>query len=335
MRLGKVKESILKRSVLRQLHTERPFAFSQYKESIGFFPVEDVLVKVDPVEGWTLAAHRAVYGAVNSLAVADAVPEGIVPVVLMPKETEEQQLKRFMQEMDALCRQEAICCMPGHTAISPYVSTLLLSVTAIGKKKVPVEKNPKEKEVLWTKKAIHPDRDIVAAGTVGREGAAMLAWEREAELGTRYPTFFIEEAKHLFDDASMKKAADCARKTGNCYMHAIGEGGVFAGLWQLAAAGKVGLCIELKDIPIKQHTIEVCEYFRLNPYMLRSGGAFLMVCDNGERMVAALRQQGTPAAVIGRTTRGNDKIIRYDDEVRYLEPPKEDEYYKCIGTLPR
>lgn len=330
MRLGKVKESILKRSVLRQLHTERSIISSQYRENVGFFPVEDVLVKVDPIEGWTLAAHRAVYGAVNSLAAANADPVGMVPIILMPKETEEQCLKRLMQEIDSLCRQEAMYCLAGHTAVSPHVDTLILSVTAVGKKKVPVEKNSNEKELLWTEKTVHPDRDIVVAGTVGREGAAMLAWEREEELCTRYPKFFIEEAKHIFEDASMKKAADLARKAGASYVHAIGEGGIFAGLWELSTVGKVGMCIELKEIPIKQHTIEVCEYFHLNPYMLYSGGTLLLVCDHGERTVAALRQEGIPAAVVGRTTSGNDKIIRYDDEVRYLEPPKEDEYYKCI-----
>ena len=114
----------------------------------------------------------------------------------------------------------------------------------------------------------------------------------------------------------------------------VREGGIFAGLWELAASAGTGIDIALKNIPIRQHTIEVCEFFRLNPYMLRSGGTLLMVSANGERAAAALCEAGIPAAVIGRTTGNNDKIIRYDDEVRYLEPPKEDEllqYYKCIN----
>ena len=85
MRLGKVKESILKRSVLRQLHTYGQTGSPGYGEDAGFFPVEEaaliqqsisrlIAVSVNPVEGWTLAARRIVYGAVNSLAAAGAVP---------------------------------------------------------------------------------------------------------------------------------------------------------------------------------------------------------------------------------------------------------------------
>lgn len=55
----------------------------------------------------------------------------------------------------------------------------------------------------------------------------------------------------------------------------------------------------------------------------------LAVCRHGDNVVKALRQEGFSAAVIGRTTEGKDRIIRYDDEIRFLEPPKEDEYYKA------
>lgn len=64
--------------------------------------------------------------------------------------------------------------------------------------------------------------------------------------------------------------------------------------------------------------------------MLISGGTLLIVCENGERVAAALAKEGIPAAVIGQTTDRNDRIIRYDDEIRYLEPPKEDEYYTTV-----
>ena len=102
----------------------------------------------------------------------------------------------------------------------------------------------------------------------------------------------MEEAEHLFDDASMRKAADIARAAGAVGIHDVREGGIFGGLWELAAAGGVGLDVELKRIPVRQHTIEVCEFFRLNPYMLISGGTLLIVCENGERVAAALAKEG-------------------------------------------
>lgn len=338
MRVGKVKESILKRSVLRQLHNKSDSGSPQYGEDAGCFSVpmdpvstdrysqsmsENVLAKmaisVHPVEGWTLAAERAIYHAVNSLAAAGATPQSVAPVIMMPKGTEERQLKQLMKEMDVLCGQEKISFVAGHTTISPYVTDLILSMTAAGYFKDNHVKEPKKEANL----------DVVVAGTVGREGAAMLAVEREQELLQRYAATYIEQAKQLFEDGSMQKAVYVARKAGAVSIRHIGEGGIFAGLWELAAAGKVGLDIALKRIPIRQHTIEVCEFFRLNPYMLRSGGTLLLTAKNGERIVNALQEKGISAEVIGRTTDGNDKLIRYDDEIRYLEPPKEDEYYKA------
>ena len=323
MRIGKVKESILKRSVLRQLHNHSEEGSPASGEDAGvlFMPEfsEDagVALSVNPIEGWTFAAKRAVYGAVNSMLAAGAKIEAISLSVLMPQDTEEKQLKFLMKEIDALCTQEDILVISGHTAVSPFVSTLILSVTAMG-----IQKKKEEARAEYT------DLDLVIAGTIGREGAAMIATEHADRLEERYAPSYIETAKHLFDDGSMTAVADILQEKEVVSVHDVREGGIFAALWEMAAAANVGLSIDLKNIPIKQHTIEVCEYFNLNPYMLRSGGTLLLACANGARIVEQLKNAGVQAAVIGQTTAGNDRLIRYDDEARFLEPPKMDEYYK-------
>ena len=272
---------------------------------------------MNPIEGWTFAAKRAVYGAVNSMLAAGAKIRAISLSVLMPQDTEEKQLKFLMKEIDALCTQEDILVISGHTAVSPFVSTLILSVTAMG-----IQKKEEEAQAEYT------NLDLVIAGTIGREGAAMIATEHADRLEKRYAPSYIETAKHLFDDGSMTAVADILQEKEVVSVHDVREGGIFAALWEMAAAANVGLSIDLKNIPIKQHTIEVCEYFNLNPYMLRSGGTLLLACANGARIVEQLKNAGVQAAVIGQTTAGNDRLIRYDDEARFLEPPKMDEYYK-------
>ena len=276
--------------------------------------------------------------------------------ILMPEETEEKQLKALMKEIDSLCTQENILVLSGHTAVSPYVSTLILSVTALGsimenRKGIPANKEnniankgsiTRNKENITVSKesiadskgktaqiaVLGADVDLVVAGTVGREGAAMLATEYAKRLEERYAPSYIEAAKHLFDDGSMTAVADILQEKEVIAVHDVREGGIFAALWEMAAAAYVGLSIDLRNIPIKQHTIEVCEYFNLNPYMLRSGGTLLLACANGARIVEQLKNVGVEAAVIGQTTSGNDRLICYDDEARFLEPPKMDEYYK-------
>lgn len=326
MRMGKVKESILKRSVLRQLHNHSEEGSPASGEDAGvlfmpeFSEKAKIAMAVNPVEGWTFAAKRAVYGAVNSMLAAGANLKAVSLNVLMPEEAEEKQLKALMKEIDNLCTQEGILVLSGHTAVSQYVSTLILSVTAMGIQK---------KEKIECKSCSdYADLDLVVVGTVGREGAAMLALENEERLEERYAPSYIAVAKHLFDDGSLSGIAEILLEKEIVLSHDVREGGIFAALWELAAAANVGLSVDLKEIPIKQHTIEVCEYFNLNPYMLRSGGTLLFACTNGARIVEQLRKAGMAAAVIGQTTSGNDRLIRYDEEARFLEPPKMDEYYK-------
>ena len=122
--------------------------------------------------------------------------------------------------------------------------------------------------------------------------------------------------------------AAVAVENGVTAMHDITEGGIFGALWEMAEASGVGLNVDLKKIPVKQETIEVCEAFNLNPYKLISSGSMLIGYKNGNIMVEKLAKKGIPAAVIGRAVEGNDKIIVNGDSNRYLEQPSCDELYK-------
>jgi len=88
--------------------------------------------------------------------------------------------------------------------------------------------------------------------------------------------------------------------------------------------------VDLHKIQLKQETVEICEFFDLNPYMLISGGCMLMVTDRGNLLADRLKEAGIPAAVIGRIKEGNDRIILNGEERRFLEPPKADELYKVM-----
>ena len=125
--------------------------------------------------------------------------------------------------------------------------------------------------------------------------------------------------------------AATAAKSGVSAMQVVREGGIFGALWELAEESDVGLVIDLKKIPVKQETIEVCEFFDANPYKLLSGGSLLFTTDKGMDLVALLEEQGIAATVIGKTIEGNDRILMNEDEKRFLEPAREDELYKVLA----
>ena len=153
----------------------------------------------------------------------------------------------------------------------------------------------------------------------------------EEELKTHFAVPFIEKAKALDAYISVQSEAAVAVTSGVSAMHDVTEGGIFGALWEMAEASGVGLEIDLKKIPIRQETVEVCEFFGVNPYLLISSGCMLMAAQDGNHLVRELEKAGIKATIIGQATAGNDRVLLNEDERRFLEPPKTDELYKVIG----
>ncbi|MCD8022849.1 MAG: hypothetical protein LUF30_07730 [Lachnospiraceae bacterium] len=96
----------------------------------------------------------------------------------------------------------------------------------------------------------------------------------------------------------------------------------------MAEPAGVGLEVDLRKIPVQQETIEICEYFDVNPYYLYSAGALLVGTEQAEALIAHLREIGIPAFVIGRVTDQNDRVIWNGENRRYLDRPKQDELWR-------
>ena len=105
---------------------------------------------------------------------------------------------------------------------------------------------------------------------------------------------------------------------------------MLSALWKMAEASQVGLEMDFSKVPIRQETIEICEIFDINPYKLNSEGAVLIGIPAGEALVQELRRMGMMAAVIGQTNAGNDRMLYYNGNGRYLERPAKDEIYKIL-----
>jgi hydrogenase maturation factor len=325
MQQGNISQSILKRSVLRQ-------AKSHAEEVIvGAAPGEDAAV-ITPKDGESLVCsirpvtysrvdegYYAVHAALNEAAAMGAKSVAVLVSALLPPDTDEAQIKSYMAQVEAVCEKEHVQAAGGHTQISDAVTRPVLTVTGIGLLKQP--------DLTLTADA-QPGLDLVVTKWIGLEATSILAKEHETKLLSRYPLHMIETAQHFDEYLSAASEAATAVKSGACAMHHISQGGIFAALWELADASGVGLDIDLKRIPVRQETVEICEFFTLNPYEIASGGSMLIAAKDGHQLVETLRQEGICSAVIGKTTDSNDKVIHNNDEVRYLEPSKPDQLYQ-------
>ena len=128
----------------------------------------------------------------------------------------------------------------------------------------------------------------------------------------------------------MLQEAAVAVRSGVSAMHDVTEGGIFGALWEMAESSGVGLEIDLKKIPVRQETIEICEFFQINPYELISSGCMLMASSDGNTLLRELQKAGIKASIIGKAVAGNDRVLLNEEERRFLEPPKADQLYKVI-----
>ncbi len=327
MKVGKVPESVLKRSVLRQIRSQREEVLmgAGVGEDCAAVKLEDdevFVISTDPITGTAEDIGRlAVHVTMNDLASAGAEPVGVMLTILLPEGSEERDLKDIMSQVEEACGQYRIQIMGGHTEVTRAVCQPLVNVCGVGK--------AKEGRLVTTSGANAGD-DIVATKWVGLEGTSILAKEKERELLERYPKWLVEEAKGFDRFLSVLPEASVAVEAGVSAMHDVTEGGIFGALWELAESSGIGLEVDLKKIPVRQETIEVCELFQINPYELISSGCMLMASPDGNGLVRKLEKRGIPAVVIGKATGGNDRVVQNGEEKRFLVPPGADELYKVL-----
>lgn len=327
MKVGKIPESVLKRSVFKQIHTKRSEVLlgagvGEDCAAVKLADDEMFVMSTDPITGTaTDIGNLAIHITLNDLASAGAEPVGVLLTILLPENSEEAVLKETMAQIEIACAEANVQIMGGHTEVTKAVNQPLINVCGVGKAKVG--------KLVSTAGAKVGD-DIIVTKWIGLEGTSIIAKEKEQELLSRYPAQLVEEAKNFDKYLSVLPEAASAVKSGVSAMHDVTEGGIFGALWEMAEASGVGLEIDLKKIPVKQETIEVCEFFGINPYELISSGSMLMAAPDGNTLVRELEKQGIHAVVVGKAVAGNDRVLMNDDETRFLEPPKTDELYKVV-----
>ena len=173
-----------------------------------------------------------------------------------------------------------------------------------------------------------PGNELVVAGAIALYGTAQIAREKHEILREHFSEGFLREAENLrtlygtADEINVKEAGATA-------FYAMGEGGFLSALWKMARLPRWDWKW-ISKVPIRQETIEICEIFDINPYKLNSEGAVLIGIPAGEALVQELRRMGMMAAVIGQTNAGNDRMLYYNGNGRYLERPAKDEIYKIL-----
>ena len=396
MNTGKISEKVLKRSVLRQIKTEREevlngagigedcaiFSFSDryitscMQESVIRLKDDMESVKHDAEPRITMT--HLLKRCINNLAAAGSQPVSVMITLLLPETLEEPDVKAFVAEAEETCKGLSISIAGGQTRVSGKITAPIAVATGFGMLPLTGENtrytadnaenvghtagNAENVEHTAgnagcgagnvagneghtainagdiTGNAGHtagnaaPGQDIVVSKWIGLEGTALLARRYRESLLSRYPACLVNEAACFDRYLSVLPEAAAAVEFGVCAMHDVSEGGIFAALWELAEAAGVGLTVDIKKLPLRQETVEVCEYCNVNPYELLSGGSLIMTAEDGSGLTAWLRERQIPAVIVGKVTDSNDRLLLNGDEVRYMDRPKRDEIYPVYAA---
>ena len=256
---------------------------------------------------------------VNNLAAGGAEPVAATVALLLPETVEEPQIRALMVQAQEKCTELHMEIIGGQTRVTAAAAGPLAVVTGYGTAARGEGHGPG---------AAAPGQDIVLSKWIGLQGTALLARRFREKLLARYPAWLVEEAAGFGRYLSVLPEARMAREHGVCAMHDASEGGILGALWELAEGAGLGLEADLRGIPLRQETVEVCECCGANPYELLCGGCLVMTARDGHGLAAAREAAHIPATVIGKLTGGRSRILRCGEEIRYLDRPRRDAVYQ-------
>ncbi|MDV0446981.1 Carbamoyl dehydratase HypE [Methanosarcinaceae archaeon Ag5] len=328
MEIGKVPHDVLKNIVFDKLKFFDPDVM--IKPGIG----EDCAVlncgeqlavlSCDPITGASKEVGRlAVHVSCNDIAASGIRPLGLLVSILLPPGTTENDLEMLMTEIAETATAIGVSVIGGHTEVTDAVARTVINMTAIGISK---------KDQIIRSSGARPGDKIVVTKTVGLEGTAIIANEKEAELKKKFGLPFVEKAKSCITQISVVEEGIAAGEIGPEFVHAmhdITEGGVFGAAWEMAEAANIGVTVSADQIPVAPETKTVCEHYQLNPCRLISSGSMMIATSKPELLIEKLSEKGVLATVVGEfLDKADDRFVVKGDEKKVLEPPKSDELYK-------
>ena len=169
-------------------------------------------------------------------------------------------------------------------------------------------------------------KEILVTESVALSGISEIIDKKISEISKKYPDRIIKKAK---PDVSFEKdMSGFFLPDHTFYGKPMGEGGFFAGLWYMADALKCGFTVDMRRVPVIQEVIEICEMYNVNPYILESKGAWLIVTDESEKQREIFLQNNINARFIGVIEESNDKKLICGERIRFLDRPAPDELRK-------
>jgi hydrogenase expression/formation protein HypE len=338
---GKVTAEVFERVILRKLGAPDPDVLvgPRHGVDVGVVrtgPATVMALTADPVfivpaYGWKRAAWFAVHILASDAAVSGLPLRWMAVDLNLPRETSDDDLQAIWDSFAGTCADLGIAVVTGHTARYdgtdwPMVGGAVCA--AVG-----------DEDAYVTPAMARPGDRVVVTKGPAIEATALFAATFPDRLAAALGQKVVEEADALFEQMTVVPEARVAagyglRDAGVTSMHDATEGGVLAGLSEVAAASGVGLRIEKDAIPIRPEVRAVCEHVGIDPYAAISEGTLIATVrpERAEGYVAALAEEGIDAAVVGEVTEAEAGTLMVERGMDGpLEHPGLDPFWEAFG----
>ena len=280
-----------------------------------------LVVHCDPITGAVEnIGWLAVHIACNDIAVRGAKPRWVLPIIYLPFGTSEEAIDKITRQIDKATKELNIMVVGGHTEYTYGLDRVMIAMTAMG---------VCEGEKYIITGGAKPGDLVLMTKAVAIEGTSILASDFEELLKEKgVPPNIITRAKEFVREISVVKEALLLSKVGVNSMHDPTEGGVVAGLAEIAYASKVLIRIWESKIPIRPETEVICKALEVDPLKLISSGVLLATAspEATEEGISLLREHGIKCKVIGEVMEGEGlAVVRKSGTVEEYEAYVEDE----------
>lgn len=289
-----------------------------------------LVAKTDPI---TFTQERIGWYAVNinanDLATLGAQPRWFLATLLLPERRSTPALaSRIFDDILRACRALRVTLSGGHTEITAGLERPIVVGQMLGEV---------AKARLVRKESQQPGDAVILTRGVAIEGTAILAREKATVLTHLLGPATVRRAWRLLfrPGISVVRDARLAVRYGEVHaMHDPTEGGLLAGLYELARAGGVGLRVWRERIPVLPETRAFSRVLRFDPAALIASGALLIVASarSAARVLRAFGRRRVAAAVIGEVRREREGILIVEGgSTKLLRPPVRDEIARLLA----
>lgn len=252
----------------------------------------------------------------NDVAVMGARPRWFLAAVLMPVGTTETDLEELFAAMRHTLDGLGAALVGGHTEITEAVNQPVVVGQMLG---------TAERDRVVSTAGVRPGDVVVQLGAVPIEGGAVLAADTMARRGGLDADVLRAAAAGLDDPGiSVVEAALDAADVGATALHDPTEGGLAAGLHEMAAAANVAVRVDRSRILWFEPAVAVCQALGADPWAVLASGSLLaaFAAADADAAVEALALQGHTVAVIGRAEVGSG--VRDSDDRPILWPDRDE-----------